>query len=66
MIQGTKYLGLPQKPEINTKYIIGDTSGLLADGSDFRYFEELKHKFSPLWRVVLYCIGFVFLSLHLF
>tara|TARA_B100000035_G_scaffold259143_1_gene229679 strand:- start:1739 stop:2422 length:684 start_codon:yes stop_codon:yes gene_type:complete len=52
-------------PEINTKYIIGDTSGLLADGSDFRYFEELKHKFSPLWRVVLYCIGFVFLSLHL-
>ncbi|MAH20689.1 MAG: succinate dehydrogenase, partial [Flavobacteriaceae bacterium] len=35
------------------------------DGSDFRYFEELQHKFIPLWRVVLYCVGFVFLSLHL-
>jgi succinate dehydrogenase / fumarate reductase cytochrome b subunit len=52
-------------PEIKTKYIIGDTSGLLTDGSDFRYFEELQHKFIPLWRVVLYCVGFVFLSLHL-
>ena len=52
-------------PEINTKYIVGDTSGLLSDGSDFRYFEELQHKFIPLWRVVLYCVGFVFLSLHL-
>ena len=52
-------------PEINTKYIVGDTSGLLGDGSDYRYFEELQHKFVPLWRVALYCIGFVFLSLHL-
>ena len=52
-------------PEIKTKYIIGDTSGLLSDGSGFRYFEELQHKFIPLWRVVLYCVGFVFLSLHL-
>ncbi len=52
-------------PEINTKYITGDSSGLLADGSDFRYFEELQHKFVPLWRVLLYCIGFIFLSLHL-
>jgi succinate dehydrogenase / fumarate reductase cytochrome b subunit len=52
-------------PEIKTKYIIGDTSGLLSDSSDFRYFEELQHKFIPLWRVVLYCVGFVFLSLHL-
>ena len=52
-------------PEINTKYIIGDTSGLLSDGSGFRYYEELKHKFAPLWRVLMYCIGFIFLSLHL-
>lgn len=52
-------------PEINTKYLLGDSSGLLADGSDFRYFEELQHKFVPLWRVLLYCIGFIFLSLHL-
>ena len=52
-------------PEINTKYVLGDSSGLLADGSDYRYFEELQHKFIPLWRVLLYCAGFVFLSLHL-
>jgi succinate dehydrogenase / fumarate reductase cytochrome b subunit len=52
-------------PEINTKYVLGDSSGLLADGSDYRYFEELQHKFIPLWRVLLYCTGFVFLSLHL-
>jgi succinate dehydrogenase / fumarate reductase cytochrome b subunit len=50
-------------PEITTKYINGDTSGL-HNGS-FRYYEELVHKFQPLWRVVLYCISFVLLSLHL-
>ena len=52
-------------PELNVKYFVGDTSGLLADGSDYRYFEELQHKFVPLWRVTLYCIGFIFLALHL-
>lgn len=52
-------------PELNVKYFVGDTSGLLADGSDYRYFEELQHKFVPLWRVILYCIGFIFLALHL-
>ncbi|MCB0382434.1 MAG: succinate dehydrogenase cytochrome b subunit [Psychroserpens sp.] len=55
-------------PEINTKYIAGDMSGLInpevAD-SGFRYHEELVHKFEPLWRVALYCLGFVFLALHL-
>ncbi|WP_104735320.1 succinate dehydrogenase cytochrome b subunit [Hanstruepera ponticola] len=52
-------------PEINTKYIQGDMSGLLADGEGFRYYEELVHKFEPIWRVALYCLGFVFLALHL-
>lgn len=52
-------------PELNVKYLVGDSSGLLADGSDYRYFEELQHKFVPLWRVILYCIGFIFLALHL-
>ncbi|EMQ95716.1 Succinate dehydrogenase cytochrome b subunit [Xanthomarina gelatinilytica] len=52
-------------PEINTKYIQGDMSGLLADGEGYRYFEELQHKFEPVWRVALYCVGFVFLALHL-
>jgi succinate dehydrogenase / fumarate reductase cytochrome b subunit len=55
-------------PEINTKYIVGDMSGLLdpqnAD-SGLRYFEELQHKFVDVWRVALYSIAFVLLSLHL-
>ena len=52
-------------PELNIKYVVGDSSGLLEDGSGYRYFEELQHKFVPLWLVVLYCGGFVFLALHL-
>lgn len=51
-------------PEINTKYIQGDMTGLLPNG-DYRYFEELQHKFVDVWRVALYCIAFVFLALHL-
>ncbi|WP_179375359.1 succinate dehydrogenase cytochrome b subunit [Winogradskyella wichelsiae] len=50
-------------PEINTKYIVGDMSGM-HDG-EFRYFHELQEKFVPIWRVALYCVGFVFLALHL-
>ncbi len=50
-------------PEINTKYIVGDMSGL-HNGS-YRYFHELQEKFVPIWRVALYCLGFVFLALHL-
>lgn len=52
-------------PEINTKYIQGDFSGLLADGEGYRYFEELHHKFESPWRVGAYVIAFVFLGLHL-
>ena len=52
-------------PEINTKYIQGDMSGMLADGEGYRYYEELVHKFEPIWRVALYCLGFIFLALHL-
>lgn len=51
-------------PEINTKYIVGDMTGTLPNG-EFRYYEELVHKFEPIWRVALYCLGFVFLALHL-
>lgn len=50
-------------PEINTKYIVGDMSGL--HNGEFRYFHELQEKFVPIWRVALYCVGFVFLALHL-
>ncbi|APQ17430.1 succinate dehydrogenase cytochrome b subunit [Maribacter hydrothermalis] len=52
-------------PEINTKFIEGDMSGLLADGEGFRYYEELTHKFVSPLRVGAYVIAFIFLSLHL-
>lgn len=51
-------------PELNTKFIAGDMSGLNAAG-DFRYFEELQHKFHDPIRTGLYVLSFVFLSLHL-
>lgn len=50
-------------PELNTKYIQGDMSGLHE--GQFRYFHELQEKFVPMWRVGLYCLAFVFLALHL-
>ncbi|WP_179337345.1 succinate dehydrogenase cytochrome b subunit [Winogradskyella ludwigii] len=50
-------------PEINTKYIVGDMTGM--HNGEFRYFHELQEKFVPLWRVAFYIVGFVFLALHL-
>mgnify|MGYP001185743772 FL=1 len=50
-------------PEINTKFIQGDWSGM--HHGEFRYFAELQHKFVDLWRVLLYNLSFIFLSLHL-
>ncbi len=52
-------------PEINTKFIQGDWSGTHEGISGLRYYHELQEKFEEIWRVVLYVIGFVFLSLHL-
>jgi succinate dehydrogenase / fumarate reductase cytochrome b subunit len=55
-------------PEINIKFIEGDMSGLIDPNnaeSGYRYMEHLQHKFVDIWRVVLYVISFVFLSLHL-
>jgi len=55
-------------PELNTKFVAGDMSGLINPNdatSGFRYYEELVHKFEPMWRVALYVLGFVFLALHL-
>lgn len=51
-------------PEINTKYIQGDMSGLLANG-DLRYYEEMVEKFHNPVRVGLYVLAFVLLSMHL-
>lgn len=52
-------------PEITTKYIHGDMSGLVEDGNGLRYFDELQHKFLSPVRVGIYCLAFVFLALHL-
>ena len=50
-------------PEINTKYIVGDMSGL-HDG-EFRYYHELVEKFHSPIRVGAYVVAFVLLALHL-
>lgn len=52
-------------PELNTKYIQGDMSGVLAGEEGFRYFTELQHKFADPLRVGAYVIAFVLLALHL-
>lgn len=46
-------------PEINHKYI----EFLPEDPT--RYYEELQHKFVPVWRVAAYVVAFVLLGLHL-
>ncbi|SDX97266.1 succinate dehydrogenase / fumarate reductase cytochrome b subunit [Lutibacter oricola] len=50
-------------PEINTKYVLGDMTGM--HNGEFRYFEELQHKFVPMWRVAAYVVAFVLLGMHL-
>ena len=50
-------------PEIKTKFIDGDWSGL--NNGEFRYWEELHHKFQDIIRVSIYCVAFIFLGLHL-
>lgn len=52
-------------PEINTKYVHGDMTGMMTNGEGYRYLHELREKFADPWRVGLYCLAFVFLSLHL-
>mgnify|MGYP000283030246 FL=1 len=50
-------------PEINTKFIQGNWSGL--DDGQLRYYLELQEKFVNPARVAAYCVAFVFLGLHL-
>jgi succinate dehydrogenase / fumarate reductase, cytochrome b subunit len=52
-------------PEINTKYIQGDTSGMIEGVEGYRYFHELQEKFVSPVRVGAYVLAFVFLALHL-
>ena len=49
--------------ELNTKYIVGDMSGL--HNGEFRYYHELVEKFHNPLRVGAYVIAFIFLALHL-
>lgn len=51
-------------PEINVKYVQGDLSGL-NDAGELRFYEELVHKFADPIRVVIYCVAFILLALHL-
>jgi len=51
-------------PEITTKYINGDRSGMIMEG-EYRYYHELVEKFHDPVRVGIYCLSFVLLSLHL-
>ena len=50
-------------PEINTKFIEGDWSGM--HNGEFRYYHELQEKFLSPVRVSAYVLAFVFLMLHL-
>lgn len=50
-------------PEINTKFIQGDWTGM--HNGEYRYFHELQHKFTNPARVIAYAVAFFFLALHL-
>ena len=52
-------------PEINTKFIQGNMSGMIEGQEGYRYFIELQHKFDCPVRTSIYVLSFVFLSLHL-
>ncbi|MFK2818804.1 succinate dehydrogenase cytochrome b subunit [Flavobacteriaceae sp. LMIT009] len=52
-------------PEMKVKYIEGDMTGLIPGTQEFRYYEELQHKFLNPYRVGAYILAFVFLLLHL-
>lgn len=52
-------------PEIKTKFIDGDWSGMLAGEEGLRYYAEMQHKFVDPIRVGIYCVAFILLALHL-
>ncbi|WP_456440022.1 succinate dehydrogenase cytochrome b subunit [Psychroserpens sp.] len=52
-------------PEINTKFIQGDWSGVHEGVDGYRYFHELQEKFVSPVRVGAYILAFIFLALHL-
>ena len=54
-------------PELNIKFVQGDMADWLirTTGQWSPIFTELQHKFVNPIRVAIYCVAFVFLSLHL-
>lgn len=52
-------------PELQTKFVEGDWSGMVAGEEGLRYYRELTHKFENPIRVAAYCVAFIFLALHL-
>ena len=52
-------------PELSTKYVLGDMSGVLEGEEGYRYFTELQHKFVNPLRVGAYVVAFILLALHL-
>tara|TARA_R110002049_G_scaffold90686_3_gene227160 strand:+ start:7774 stop:8454 length:681 start_codon:yes stop_codon:yes gene_type:complete len=50
-------------PELNTKYVVGDMTGL--HHGEFRYYPELVEKFHSHLRTIAYVIAFILLGLHL-
>lgn len=53
-------------PELKIKFVEGDWTGALTEGGEpIRYYDHLVHKFVNPIRIAIYCVSFVFLSLHL-
>ena len=50
-------------PEISTKFIEGDMSGMI--NGEYRYYHEMVEKFHDPVRVGIYVLAFVLLSMHL-
>ncbi|MBO6494950.1 succinate dehydrogenase cytochrome b subunit [Roseivirga sp.] len=50
-------------PEITTKYIEGDMSGMI--NGEYRYYHEMVEKFHDPVRVGIYSLSFVLLAMHL-
>ncbi|MDB4273724.1 succinate dehydrogenase cytochrome b subunit [Algibacter sp.] len=50
-------------PELNTKYVVGDMSGM--HHGEFRYYQELVEKFYSHIRTIAYVLAFILLGLHL-
>jgi succinate dehydrogenase / fumarate reductase cytochrome b subunit len=52
--------------EISEKYVAGGSEAFTSSTRDAsRYYHELQEKFVDIIRVLIYCVSFIFLSLHL-